>query len=112
MSSVDLDQTDRPPAGRFLKDYLPEDQAAVEIDVSTWTLSNYRKSGVGPPHTIVGRKIYYRRAGIAAWLADGGTRAPQNDKAANRQPRAKERATSRARRRRREDEATNRPHRG
>jgi hypothetical protein len=79
MSLIDLDQTDRPPAGRFLEDYLPEDQAAAEIGVSTWTMVSYRKRGLGPPHAIVGRKIYYRRAGIAAWLASGGTRVKDEE---------------------------------
>jgi hypothetical protein len=55
--------------------YLPEPQAATAIGLSTPTLVGYRKSGIGPPYTIVGRRIWYSRDALAAWLANGGTRA-------------------------------------
>src|SRR5262245_37540052 len=64
----------KPPG--LLDEYLPEPDMAAAIGVATKTLIAYRKRGVGPPYSIVGRRIIYSRAGGVAWLAAGGLRAP------------------------------------
>ena len=49
--------------------------AAIAIDVSHPTMIDYRKRGIGPDYTIVGRTILYHPTRLQAWLEAGGTRA-------------------------------------
>jgi hypothetical protein len=39
------------------------------------TLVDYRKAGVGPDYTVVGRAILYGQTNLQKWLEAGGTRA-------------------------------------
>jgi hypothetical protein len=55
-------------------DYLPEPEAGPAIGVKGQTLTNYRKKGLGPEFTVVGRKILYSRHALRAWLENGGIR--------------------------------------
>ena len=46
-------------------------QLAVQLGVTTRTLANWRKAGVGPPAISVGRGgrlLRYRAESVAAWL--------------------------------------------
>jgi hypothetical protein len=67
------------PEGFLLNDldYLPEPEAGPAIGVKRQTLTNYRKRGLGPEFTVVGRKILYSRAALQAWLKNGGIRGAQ-----------------------------------
>ena len=53
----------------LLSDYLTEDQAARELGVCTKTLRRWHALGTGPAITRLGRRVLYRRATVAAWLA-------------------------------------------
>ena len=54
--------------------YVDELEAAAALDLTPKTLIGYRQKGIGPPYTLVARKILYSKEAIAAWLAAGGTR--------------------------------------
>jgi hypothetical protein len=53
---------------------VPEPEAAKGVGLVLATLVDYRKSGHGPQHTVVGRKIYYHVDLLSEWLAKGGMR--------------------------------------
>jgi len=71
----------------LLADYASEEEIAAEFDVSTRTLARWRRMRVGPPHTAIGRKWYYKRSSVAAWL-DRQERAPTAEAQTPRQRRA------------------------
>jgi hypothetical protein len=48
--------------------YLTEQEAAEFLGRCTRTLVRWRLLKIGPPATRVGRRIYYRRAALEAWL--------------------------------------------
>jgi predicted DNA-binding transcriptional regulator AlpA len=49
---------------------LTRQELAVELGVSEHTLARWDKQGVGPPRTMLGRRIAYRREAIEKWLKD------------------------------------------
>ncbi len=53
---------------RLLADFLPRREAAVEPDVCERTLDRWRRLGDRPPVTKIGRRAYYRRQTLLAWL--------------------------------------------
>jgi DNA-binding transcriptional MerR regulator len=52
----------------LLADFLSRHEAAAELNISERTLDRWRRLGQGPPFTKIGRRLYYRRAGVRAWL--------------------------------------------
>ena len=66
-----------PPQGFLLESlgYLKEPMAAIALDLMPTTLVEYRKAGIGPDYTVVGRTILYCPANLQKWLENGGTRA-------------------------------------
>ena len=72
----DPDPPPLPPQGFLLDalDYIEESLAAIALDTALPTLIRYRKNGIGPAHTMVGRKILYSKKVLAEWLENGGTR--------------------------------------
>ena len=56
------------PKGNALAGYLTEDQQAAALGVVTRTLRSWRQRGEGPPYVRVGRRVFYRIDGSAAWL--------------------------------------------
>ena len=63
------------PGGYLLDDldYISEREAAPALNVAQQTLVKYRKLGVGPPYSVVGRTVMYSRANLKLWLDNGGT---------------------------------------
>ncbi len=53
----------------LLAEYLTEETAADELNVSTRTLKRWRDLGGGPPITHLGRRILYHRGKLKSWLA-------------------------------------------
>jgi hypothetical protein len=53
----------------ILEDFLTRDELASELRRSPRTLDRWDVLGIGPPRTLVGRKILYRRASVQRWLA-------------------------------------------
>jgi Helix-turn-helix domain len=52
----------------LLADYASPEQTAAELGVSTRTLARWRAKRTGPPYTLIGRKLQYRRSSMTAWL--------------------------------------------
>ena len=65
------------PDGYLLSDldFVDEPEAAASLRLSPQTLVKYRKQGVGPAVSIVGRRVVYSRGSLRSWLENGGTRA-------------------------------------
>lgn len=55
-------------SGDVLGDYLPREDAARALGVSVDTLTRWLGRRIGPASVLVGRKRYYRRGAIEAWL--------------------------------------------
>lgn len=51
-------------------DLLTKDEAAALLRRSPKTLSHWRLTGGGPPAFRVGRRLYYLRSDLLAWLAE------------------------------------------
>ena len=49
--------------------YVPEDELAPVIRKSPRTLQRWRRLGEGPPHTKIGRTVYYNLEAVRKWLA-------------------------------------------
>lgn len=47
---------------------MPEKKFAEFMGFALDTVANWRKSGKGPNHTIIGKQIFYQEKEIAAWL--------------------------------------------
>lgn len=52
----------------ILSDYLTPEQLASELDVSERTVHRWHAMRGGPPRVLIGRKPYYKRSSVAAWL--------------------------------------------
>jgi hypothetical protein len=52
----------------LLGEYLLPSELAAELKICTKTLDRWRVFGEGPPITKIGRRVYYSRAGVIAWL--------------------------------------------
>ena len=59
-----------PPHAQFLGGYVTETECAEELGISRRTLQRWHRLREGPPRTLVGKKIKYRRASVAAWLIE------------------------------------------
>jgi hypothetical protein len=53
---------------KLLAEFLTQREAAAELDVCERTLDRWRRLGEGPPITKIGRRVYYRRPTLLAWL--------------------------------------------
>lgn len=53
----------------ILADFLTKEALAAELRRNARTLDRWEVLGLGPPRTLIGRKILYRRASVQKWLA-------------------------------------------
>jgi DNA-binding transcriptional MerR regulator len=53
----------------ILAEFLTREELAVELRVNKRTLDRWEALGIGPPRTLVGRQILYRRSSLLKWLA-------------------------------------------
>ncbi len=60
----------QPPHAQFLGGYVTEVECAKELGISRRTLQRWHRLREGPPRTLVGKKIMYRREAVAAWLRE------------------------------------------
>lgn len=60
-------QTTQP---HVLADYLHITQAAEELGVHVGTLKRWKAERYGPTPFRIGKRVFYRRSDIAAWLDD------------------------------------------
>lgn len=63
----------------LLADWISRNQLAVELSVTPDTLGRWDARREGPPCTRIGRKVFYRRSSVEAWLLsrEQGRPAPQ-----------------------------------
>lgn len=52
----------------LLADFLTQEEAAKELKICERTLDRWRRLGEGPPVSKIGRRVYYRRPTLRAWL--------------------------------------------
>jgi hypothetical protein len=52
----------------LLADFLTQDEAAAGLKICERTLDRWRRLGEGPPITKLGRRVFYRRSSLQAWL--------------------------------------------
>jgi hypothetical protein len=52
----------------LLDEYYTETELAAHLGKTARTLFEWRKRGVGPPPTPVGRNFYYRKTAARQWL--------------------------------------------
>jgi hypothetical protein len=64
-----------------LSDFLTKEALAAELGRNPRTLDRWEVLGIGPPRTLVGRKILYRRMSVQRWLAAQESQG-RSDKAA------------------------------
>ncbi len=64
-----------------LGEYMPKDELAKDLDRCSRTLDRWASLGIGPPRTIIGRRVLYRRAAVQEWLLSQ-EEAPSNIRAA------------------------------
>lgn len=53
----------------ILAEFLTREELAVELRVNKRTLDRWEAVGIGPPRTLVGRQILFRRSSLLKWLA-------------------------------------------
>jgi hypothetical protein len=54
---------------RILSQFFTKEELADELGRNMRTLDRWDVLGIGPPRTLVGRKILYRRVSVERWLA-------------------------------------------
>jgi hypothetical protein len=52
----------------ILSEFLTKEELAAELRRNPRTLDRWDVLGVGPPRTIIGRKVLYRRTSVQKWL--------------------------------------------
>jgi hypothetical protein len=53
----------------ILSQFFTKEELAAELGRNMRTLDRWDVLGMGPPRTLVGRQILYRRASVQKWLA-------------------------------------------
>jgi hypothetical protein len=70
----------RRPADRpVLDDFMSVQELAAELKHNRRTLDRWHRLGTGPPRTLVGRTIMYRRDAVRQWLAEQEQRSGVNN---------------------------------
>lgn len=53
----------------LLADWISREQLAAELGLTRDTLARWEARQLGPPCTRIGRKVFYRRASVEAWIS-------------------------------------------
>ena len=51
-----------------LAEYMSRDELAEDLNRCTRTLDRWHSLRIGPPRTIIGKRVLYRRQAVAEWL--------------------------------------------
>jgi hypothetical protein len=65
-----LEQAERSVDRPVLDELVTIEALADELGKNRRTLDRWHKLGRGPPRTLLGREIYYRRDAVRQWLAE------------------------------------------
>jgi hypothetical protein len=52
----------------ILSEFFTKEELALELRRNKRTLDRWEVLGMGPPRTLVGRQILYRRSSVRRWL--------------------------------------------
>ena len=52
----------------ILSEFLTKEELAEELGRNVRTLDRWDTLRIGPPRTVIGRKVLYRRASVQKWL--------------------------------------------
>jgi len=67
-----------PPGGEHvLADFISEAALVKQLDIGVRTLREWRRRGIGPAPTLIGRKLYYRAKSIQDWLLSREKKVPR-----------------------------------
>lgn len=64
----------------LFEDYMEKEQLAAELKQSVRSLDRMEKLGIGPPRTLIGRKVLYRKTSVLDWLAAREQRHPKQNR--------------------------------
>jgi hypothetical protein len=56
------------PAEPILKAFFSKEELAAELGRNPRTLDRWEMLGTGPPRTLIGREVRYRRTSVQKWL--------------------------------------------
>ena len=56
------------PAGSILGEYIEAPELSRDLGISKRTLDRWHRQRMGPPRTVIGRTILYRRTAVQEWL--------------------------------------------
>lgn len=65
---MEAKQSDAAAHADILSDYMTEEQAAAALRKSVRTLRRWHTLREGPPRTLLGREILYRRDAVREWI--------------------------------------------
>jgi predicted DNA-binding transcriptional regulator AlpA len=74
----------------LLAGYLKPKDLAKELDVSERTIARWHHFREGPPRVEIGRKVYYRKESVKAWIASCEHPEPLARRARRQRPRTKD----------------------
>jgi hypothetical protein len=77
MTTTKVDQSQKSSGEKLRRDFglLTPDELAAMLDVSKHTIHSWRMKNYGPVFTYLGRRTYYRKVDVHAWIDDGLVRA-------------------------------------
>ncbi len=61
-------QSDRGDGEDLFAEYFTPDEAARQVGVCRRTLDRWHRYREGPPRTVVGRKVLYRKESLREWV--------------------------------------------
>lgn len=53
-----------------LSNYFTRREFAAEMHCCERTIDRWHSVGIGPPRTMIGGKVFYRKTAVADWLAE------------------------------------------
>lgn len=61
---------------RARMDLITPVELAQSLSIALSTLATWRRKGMGPAYTKLGKQVFYRKSEVDAWIV-GQTRAPE-----------------------------------
>jgi predicted DNA-binding transcriptional regulator AlpA len=61
-------------ASGLLRDFFTEEQLARELEIGRKSLHRWHREGRGPERTKLGKRVFYRRSAVEAWLSSLSSR--------------------------------------
>jgi predicted DNA-binding transcriptional regulator AlpA len=88
MSELQNPETNHADEALLLAGYLKPKDLAKALDVSERTIARWHHFREGPPRVEIGRKVYYRKESVMAWIASCERPEPRASRARRSRPRA------------------------